>query len=118
MVAPTRRGGFDGDEVQEADALRILRHGFTAALLFIMAGAMPASAGIVWGVNGHPITSYPGVSYAEQLDLLKDLGARSYRVDVSDLAAADRLEALLKEANARHHDPSRADAPRRPQGGE
>ena len=101
MVAPTRRGGFDGDEVQEADALRILRHGFTAALLFIMAGAMPASAGIVWGVNGHPITSYPGVSYAEQLDLLKDLGAHSYRVDVSDLAAADRLEALLKEAKAR-----------------
>lgn len=79
----------------------MLRLGFTAALLSMLAGMQPAAAQIVWGVNGHPINSYPGVSYAEQLDLLKDLGARSYRVDVSDLASADKLEALLKEARAR-----------------
>lgn len=33
-----------------------------------------AMAGITWGVNGHPITAYPGIPIADQLDLVSDLG--------------------------------------------
>lgn len=72
-----------------------------AVLLLLAFGLRPASAEIVWGVNGHPIASYPGVSFAEQLDLVKDLGARSYRVDISNLEAADKLAALVAEATSR-----------------
>ncbi|MGD9478573.1 DUF4214 domain-containing protein [Shinella sp. G-2] len=70
--------------------------GFAAALLL----ALPALA-LTWGVNGHPINSYPGISLAAQLALLKDLGARSYRVDISSVDAGDKLAELVAEAKAR-----------------
>lgn len=38
--------------------------------------------GFIWGVNGHPFVSYPGVSFAEQIDRVADLGLTHYRVDL------------------------------------
>ena len=70
-------------------------------LAILLLGPRPAAADILWGVNGHPLVSYPGVGIAEQLDLVKDLGARSYRVDISSLDAADRLAELVAEARPR-----------------
>lgn len=49
---------------------------------------------IAWGVNGHPLVSYPGVTMEEQAALLSELGATSYRVDVSSLDHLGRLAAL------------------------
>lgn len=60
-----------------------------------------AEAAISWGVNGHPLTSYPGVSLEEQGVLLKELKASSYRVDVTSLNHLEKL-AALKEALATH----------------
>jgi hypothetical protein len=63
--------------------------------------AGPARADLMWGVNGHPLVSYPGVSFNQQLDYLKDLGMTSYRVDVTGRDAAPRLRRLLAPAKAR-----------------
>lgn len=72
-----------------------------AMLAILLLGARPALADILWGMNGHPIASYPGVGIAEQLDLVKALGARSYRIDISSLDAADRLAGIIAEARPR-----------------
>jgi len=58
-----------------------------------------AGAGIVWGVNGHPLVSYPGVSLEQQASLLDELKARSYRVDVTNLDQMEKL-ARLRDALA------------------
>jgi hypothetical protein len=55
----------------------------------------------MWGANGHPFVSYPGASYAQQLDYLKDLGMTSYRVDIVSLDQADGLARLVRLAKAR-----------------
>ncbi len=60
-----------------------------------------ASAQIEWGVNGHPITAYPGISIADQLDLVQDLGMTSYRVNVSYVDQSDHLAAILEAARER-----------------
>jgi hypothetical protein len=64
-------------------------------------GASVASADIQWGANGHPITAYPDIPIAEQLDLLKELGMTSYRVNVPDSGAAVVLAQLVEEGKAR-----------------
>ena len=56
---------------------------------------------MVWGVNGHPFTAYPGVSAQQQLDLLAQLGAKQYRVNLTAGAPTDGLEQLLPLAAAR-----------------
>lgn len=63
--------------------------------------AVSASADILWGVNGHPFTAYPGIGIAQQLDFLKDLGMKSYRVNIPDAARAPDLALLVKEGKAR-----------------
>ena len=78
-----------------AAALRV------AAALALLVLAAGRAAALTWGVNGHPINSYPGVSFAEQLDFLKELGATSYRVDISSAEAGDSLAALVREGKAR-----------------
>lgn len=78
-----------------AAALRV------AAALALLVLAAGRAAALTWGVNGHPINSYPGISFAEQLDFLKELGATSYRVDISSAEAGDRLAALVREGEAR-----------------
>lgn len=57
----------------------------------------PSRAQPTWGVNGHPLTAYPGVSFDEQLELVRSLGLTSYRVNISD---ASRLHALIGMAHA------------------
>ncbi len=77
-------------------ALGLLLSGASAAV------AQPARGEPLWGVNGHPLTSYPGISIEQQLDLLVGLGAQSYRVDVTALSQIDRLRELIAAAKARH----------------
>ena len=65
-------------------------------------GMMDSSrADLLWGVNGHPFTAYPNISIKQQLDYLKDLGLKSYRVNVPDAGRAPELAELVKEAGAR-----------------
>lgn len=56
---------------------------------------------LVWGINGHPLASYPGTTYAQQLDYLQELGMTSYRVDISGPQHAGRLARLVRLAKAR-----------------
>jgi hypothetical protein len=60
-----------------------------------------AAAEILWGVNGHPITAYPGIGIDRQLDYIRDLGMKSYRVNISDADRAPELADLVKEAKTR-----------------
>src|SRR5260370_41861728 len=62
-----------------------------------------ARATIIWGANGHPLVSYPGTSIEQQLDLLKDLGMTSYRVDVREQSASNLagLAELIRQAKKR-----------------
>ena len=73
----------------------------TATLACLLGMTVTASADILWGVNGHPINSYPGVEIARQLDYLKDLGMKSYRVNISDTSGASKLAVVVEEAKAR-----------------
>jgi hypothetical protein len=69
--------------------------------LACLSGAAASATDIQWGVNGHPITAYPGIPIAAQLDLVDDLGLSSYRVNVPDAGRADELDALVREARPR-----------------
>ncbi|MBX9589753.1 MAG: DUF4214 domain-containing protein [Hyphomonadaceae bacterium] len=76
------------------------------ALLFVMltvthSAAQEARPDLMWGVNGHPLVSYPGVTIEQQLDYIKDLGMTSYRVDVGGVGGAPGLANLVKAAKAR-----------------
>lgn len=70
-------------------------------LACFLANAGAASADILWGVNGHPFTAYPGVGFEQQLNYLRDLGITSYRVNISGLSDADRLAELVLEGKRR-----------------
>jgi Domain of unknown function (DUF4214)/Glycosyl hydrolase catalytic core len=63
--------------------------------------AEPKQADIIWGANGHPLISYPGVPIEDQLDALRDLGMRSYRVDITDTTYIAELRDIVREARAR-----------------
>lgn len=74
------------------------------ALLVAMAFgpfASPARADLMWGINGHPLVSYPGVSFDQQLDYVQDLNMKSYRVNVSARGSAPRLQRLVAAAKTR-----------------
>jgi Domain of unknown function (DUF4214)/Glycosyl hydrolase catalytic core len=60
-----------------------------------------AAAEMQWGVNGHPITAYPGIGIDRQLDLVADLGMTSYRVNVPDDGSMDIIAELVAEGKAR-----------------
>jgi hypothetical protein len=86
----------------------IMRRSATSAPLLVCLWAMScfssvcaAQPDVLWGVNGHPLTAYKGVSLAEQLDLARTLGVKSYRVDVNDSRATDKLAELITLARAR-----------------
>ncbi len=70
-------------------------------LICLFVGTAPASADILWGANGHPITSYPGVTIEQQFDYLRDLGVKAYRVDITDAKGASVLSRLVQEGKAR-----------------
>lgn len=69
--------------------------------LCLLATTASASAEFLWGVNGHPISAYPGVGIERQLDFLVDLGMKSYRVNISGADQASRLAPIVKAAKAR-----------------
>ena len=74
---------------------------FAVVATCLLATAMPASADVLWGVNGHPITAYPGIPIETQLDFIKDLGLKSYRVNISDEGGQDMLAHLVDAGKAR-----------------
>lgn len=82
---------------------------FSRCALIVLATILPllasfdARAELVWGVNGHPLVSYPGASFEQQLELLKDLGVTSYRIDVGepDPSTLTRLRELVDQARRR-----------------
>jgi hypothetical protein len=74
---------------------------FAAAATCLLVAVAPASADLLWGVNGHPIVAYPGVPFERQLDFLKDLGLKSYRVNVTSADNANELAALVDAGKAR-----------------
>jgi hypothetical protein len=71
------------------------------ATVCLLATAATASADILWGVNGHPITAYPGITVERQLDYVADLGMKSYRVNVTGEDNADIIASLVDAANVR-----------------
>ncbi|MGW8788752.1 hypothetical protein [Heyndrickxia sporothermodurans] len=71
-----------------------------AALTSALLASSPAAADLMWGINGHPLTSYPGITTRQQLELVRDLGTRSYRVDVSRTDQIARLAELTREARS------------------
>lgn len=69
-----------------------------------VAGLLPlvvpvsSRAEFIWGVNGHPLISYPGVSIEQQVTYLRELGVSSYRVDVKAPESFPRLRQLVVAA--------------------
>lgn len=86
---------FDGAGIRNMIKLIVAGLGIWLGLAFA------ASAGILWGVNGHPLTAYPGIGIGRQLDQVADLGMKSYRVNISTADEADGLEALVEAGRAR-----------------
>jgi hypothetical protein len=75
-----------------------------AGVYSISLASAPCRADLLWGANGHPFTAYPGVSLVQQLDYLVDLGMKSYRVNISDLNAAQKLRELVALGKSRNID--------------
>ncbi len=77
--------------------LRIIAGTLLCSMLVIGSGQAGDKA-FIWGANGHPFTAYPGVEYEKQLDILRDLGLTSYRVNVSHAEDIPRLVELAAKA--------------------
>ncbi len=70
-------------------------------ILALLLGLTPPAAALEIGVNGHPFTAYPGISYEEQIDLVAGMGAASYRVNVSSLNHMAPLGQMVAAAKQR-----------------
>ena len=84
--------------------VRCLVVAISAAVLLFADYAVPAWAAkkeFVWGVNGHPLASYPGVPLETQLEHIRELGLTSYRVDIGSTEKLLDLQHLVREAKAR-----------------
>jgi hypothetical protein len=85
-----------------------MRAAFRAAVVMLALQAAPAAAqqqeDLIWGVTGHPLVSYPGVSIDDQILRVWELGMRSYRVDVTSMAQADKLAELIAKGRERNVD--------------
>lgn len=57
-----------------------------------------AHGDLIWGVNGHPVTAYPGISLDDQFSLVRDLGFTHYRVDLRGDGSPDYLDQILERA--------------------
>jgi hypothetical protein len=79
----------------------LIRAGIFWLAATALTDAALARSDVLWGVNGHPFQSYPGVTIPQQLDYLEDLGLKSYRVDVGSLDRASGLRYLVSEAEKR-----------------
>ncbi len=69
-----------------------------AVAAFGLAGQATAQNSFLWGVNGHPFTAYPGISQEQQLAHVRDLGLKSYRVNISELSHVPALVDLVRNA--------------------
>jgi hypothetical protein len=78
-----------------------MTHRVLCALAGFLGTTAMASAEMIWGANGHPLTAYPGISVAEQLDLMADLGMTSYRVNIPDASRMELVTELVQEGKAR-----------------
>ncbi|TPK03200.1 DUF4214 domain-containing protein [Mesorhizobium sp. B2-5-9] len=74
---------------------------FAAAAALLLTASAPASADLLWGVNGHPVVSYPDVPIERQLDFVRDLGVKSYRVNITAADQGDTLARLVKAGKER-----------------
>ncbi len=70
----------------------------TAAAFLPLPPASAGSSEFTWGINGHPLASYHGVSEEQQVAYLKELGLTSYRVDVQKLDQLEELDRLVSMA--------------------
>jgi hypothetical protein len=82
---------------------RLLIFAATAALALsgLAGSASAAPKGLTWGVNGHPLASYPGIPLETQLEHIRELGLTSYRVDIGSTERLLDLQHLVREAKAR-----------------
>lgn len=78
-----------------------MTHRLLCALTGLLGTTAMASADMIWGANGHPLTAYPGIPVAEQLDLVADLGMRSYRVNIPDASRLELVNELVAAGKAR-----------------
>lgn len=84
--------------------VRLVARLLRAATVLLAAAPCPsaiAQSDFTWGVNGHPLVSYPGVSFEAQLDYVSELGMTSYRVDIGSIDKVDALAHLVRDARAR-----------------
>ena len=72
----------------------------TSALVLFAGMTGHSMADIAWGINGHPITAYPGVTIEEQIGYVADLGMKSYRVNIPDMSRADELAEIVRAGKA------------------
>lgn len=72
----------------------------SAVLMLVMPIARATDPAFIWGVNGHPLASYHGVTLEEQVAALKALGVHSYRVDLQSIEQLPRLKELVNLANS------------------
>lgn len=70
-------------------------------LLACLFAASPAKADFVWGINGHPLNAYPGITTEQQLDYIKDLGLTSYRVNILTTDQIPAMRQLHDAAKSR-----------------
>jgi len=70
------------------------------ALVLLAGMTTHAMADITWGINGHPITAYPGITIEEQIGYVADLGMKSYHVNISYLDTAEHLARIVEVAKA------------------
>ena len=78
--------------------VKVFLSSLCAAYIFV---ASAAKAEFIWGINGHPLNAYSGVSAEEQLDYVKDLGLTSYRVNISETGQIDELRRVVDLAKER-----------------
>src|ERR1700709_2043391 len=71
-----------------------------AAIVLAMLPSASGNAGIMWGVNGHPLVAYP-ISVDAQLDYVRELGMTSYRFDIGGTDKNPEMVQLVRAATQR-----------------
>ena len=71
-----------------------------------LASVSPATAGdspppVLWGVNGHPFSAYPGITPEDQIAEVARLGLKSHRVNVTRADQVADLKRLIRIAAER-----------------
>lgn len=56
---------------------------------------------MIWGVNGHPFTAYPNISFEQQLRDVTRLGLRAYRANTHGDGSTEGIDRMLPLIEAR-----------------